>query len=283
MLDTVDGGNTSAAFKVAAKPIDAMKVEGTYSEKQVIQGDNELQRGVRVEAQPAGFLKVSAGIGEKETGAQLATSREAGVEIGAGDKVSLKSSIRQCFDGPAATLVTDCSGAVKPVDGIELAGAYKDRQSTIAEELQSKMLRVAIGQANAFRLTGQYVYNPEDNQGKVERSLCQGLGLEMSLGRLGLCGSLRQKDEYLIGRLSFEKEIQLKLAIFRYGRLTTGWKLAEALAATEDAITTYSFGYTHMIGSSFNLSVMGELMRSQREAVLADEEYKATAKIGINF
>jgi hypothetical protein len=283
-LDTGSGGQSSAGIRVAARPVDQMTVEASYAGKRVVEGAGEEQRAVRVEARPASFVKLSAGLAEKQAGAQQDTTREAGIEIAPSDRLRIATSYRELSNGQTVTTTTDYSGALRPVSFLEVAGAYKDRQSTAANSPDTASLRLALGPSGGlFRVTGQYASNPEDKNGNVQRVGSTILGVEMKLGILGLTGGYTQKDDYAAARASVEKQVGLSAPLFGHGRLSAGCKIAEAMEATAGATTTYSVGYTHIIGSCVNLSLTGELTRHEWEPPIRQDDYRATANVGIRF
>lgn len=277
------GDQRTAGICVATRPIDRMKLEGSYYGKQVEQGNDEQQRSVRLEAQPAHYLKFSAGLGEKEIDAQLQTTKEAAVEIIPSDRLKMASSFREYSNGLSTMTVRDYSGAVKPTDYLEVSGAYKERENQLAEGLDSKSLKLALGPPNAFRVTGQYAYNPEDKKGNVQRLSSAALGLEMKIGILGITGGYAENEDYLAGNMRTDKELGLNFPLFGNGRFRTGYKLSEAMAAIEQSTETFSIGYTHDLGSRFNFSISGEFMRVNQESLIPGEEYKAAAKFGMKF
>jgi len=283
-LDTTSGDQTAAGVRVAARPIDQMKIEASYAGKQVVQGDDEQQRAVRVEAQPASFMKLSAAMGDKQTGSVQSMNREAGIEIAPSDRLRVATTYRRFGPPDAATTIRDYSGTARPVDFLEVSGAYRNREITGAGDLDSRSLKLALGRDKApFRFTGRYAYNPEDKKGNVQRLYSTGAQIEMRLGILGLTGAYTQMDEYLAGKTSLEREVGLNLPIFGHGRLATGYKMTSSIAASEESTVTYSIGYTHDLGSRFNLSLTGELIRSDLASTAPGDEYKATAKLGIRF
>lgn len=282
-LDSEKGGHTAADFRIMASPIDQLRVEGSYSGKQVDRGDDEVQRGVRLEVQPAGFLKLFAGIQDKSIGRGLQSTKEAGVEFTPGDFLRLSSNIREFGDGALRSCVRDYSGAIKPINYVELSGAYRSREDTTTEDLESKLMQLAIGPPQLFRITGQYSYNPENKEGIVQRLSSAALGLELKLGVLGITGGYAEKDEYMANTASLEREVGLNLRLFRNGKLSTGFKIAQDVANMAQATCTYSIGYTHDLRSTFNLSLTGELTRFEQEQLFPNDEYKVTVKLGIKF
>ncbi|MEN6519902.1 MAG: hypothetical protein ABFD46_01960 [Armatimonadota bacterium] len=281
--DTDNDGQTTTDVSIAARPSDQMKIEGAYSGKQADQGSDEQQRSVKLEAKPTDYMKIAAGLGEKEVDVQLKTSKEAGVELTPSDKLKITSSIKECTDGQQVTTVKDYSGSVKPVDYLEVSGAYKDREDSTAEIADSKSMKLALGASESFKITGQYSYNPEDKKGNIQRLSSSTLGLEMKIGILSITGGYAEKDDYIAGSTQIEREFGLRLPLFGNGKLYTGYKLSEAAAAADLSTETYSVGYTHDLGSRFNLALSGELTRSTQESLSLDEECKATAKLGMKF
>jgi len=282
-LNVEAGGQRTAGIRVATQPINQMKLEGSYYGKQEDQGCDEQHRSVKLEAQPSHYLKLLAGLGEKEVDAQLQTTKEAAVEITPSSRLKMASSVKEYNDGLSTMTVRDYSGALKPTDYLEVSGAYKERENHLAERLESKSLRLALGQPKAFRLTGQYAYNPEDNKGNVQRLSSAALGLELKIGILGITGGYSENEEYLAGNMRTDKELGLNFPLFGNGKFQTGYKLSETITAAKQSTETFSIGYNHDLGSRFNLSISGEFIRVNNESLIPGEEYKATAKLGMKF
>lgn len=282
-LETDTGGQIAAGVKVATRPVEQMKVEASYAGKQIVDGADEQQRALKVEGVAANYVKISAGLGEKEIGEQQQFSKEAAVEVAPNDRLRLATGYKMSGDGENENTTRDYSGMLKPVQNVEVSGSYRNRDYAGNDELNSRALRLALGQAGVFRLTGQYAYNPEDNNGNVQRFSSTALGIEMRVGILGITGAYTEKDEYVANSLSQEKQVGLSVPIFGYGKLSTGFRLAQAFALSEQDTYTYSIGYTHIIGSSFSLSLTGELTRLEAESLVPQDEYKATAKLGMKF
>ena len=283
-LDAAGGGQSTSGVRVTAQPTDRTRVEASYAGKQVDKGPGEQQKGVRVESQPASFMKLSAAMANKEVGSQVSVTREAGFELAPSGRLRLASSYRQSGPEQASTTVRDYSGTLKPADFLEVSGSYKNRNNAGAAPLDSKSLNVVLGPSGApLRFTGQYTYNPEDKKGNVQRFSSTTAGIEMRVGIVGLTGAYTEKDEYLAGRMSQETEVAMNMPVFGHGRLKTGCKMSSLVAASPQSTVTYSIGYTHDLGSLFNLALTGELVHSEMGAAGPEQEYKATAKIGIRF
>ncbi|MBI2843974.1 MAG: hypothetical protein HYX78_11295 [Armatimonadetes bacterium] len=282
-LNAQTGGQTATAVKMTARPMDRMKLEASYSGKQFDQRADEAQRAVRLEAQPASYIKVSAGMAQKDTGDLQDTNQEARLEIAPSDKLRIATAYRETNNGQSVTTIRDYSGQVKPAEFLQVSGAYKNRESTSAEELNTTSLGLALEPFKTFKITGQYARNPEDKKGNIQRLNSASLGLQMRLGVFGISGGYSEREEYMAGLTSLEKEVGVHVPMFGHGRLTTGLKMAEAVQLAEQSTVTYSIGYTHIIGSSFSLSLAGELTRYEQDLMLQQEEYKATAKLGLKF
>jgi hypothetical protein len=109
------------------------------------------------------------------------------------------------------------------------------------------------------------------------------VGVAMRLGVLGLSGSYTQNEEFATGLAATRQEVGLDVPLFGNGRLSTGYRAASALGPLSQTTVTYMVGYTHSIGSRFNLNVSGELEQREMSAVGREQEYRATAKLGVKF
>ncbi len=281
--DTASGSHTSEAFRVVTRPIDQLRVEGVYSDSLTECGEDLIRRSVRVEAQPADFVKVVAGAGDTLVGSELSTTREATIELAASDSAKAVSSFRQIVNGRSTTTIKDYSGTLAPSRYLEVSGEYRDRETTALNDINSKSFQMAVGPKQTFRVTGHYSLNPEDKDGNINRCESTAVGLQMKLGVLGISSAYAQKEDYMIGQTSMERQLGLSLPMFGHGRFDTSVKNAQAVAGAMNSTTTYTIGYTHIVGSRFDLSLAGELTRYQEDLAMPQQEYKATAKLGIRF
>lgn len=279
---TQAGQQTGLNVNMKAK-LGVANIEGGYGDKQDDTGKLEESHTVRINAKPADFMKVSAGLADKVTPSSQQSNMDAKVEISPNSRISLAHAYSQSVNGTSISTVRNYTGQIKPFACVEIAGGYKNRQSTAGNDLDTTNVKLALGSAKCVKITGQYAYNPEDQSGIINRVETRGVGLDMKLGILGLTGGYTQNDEYATDRLTREAQVGLKLALFSHGNLTTGYKLSEAIADTQQSTVTYSIGYTHIIGSSFNMSVSGEMTQYQQESAAAKGDYKAVAKLGMSF
>lgn len=278
-----NGGITAAGVKVAAHPITGLNVEASARDKQTDTGEQEQQRAVRVETQPVDFLKISGGMSALDSGTAQRTNTNARVELAPGKRLHVAHSYSSEVNGEKISTVKDYAGSVKPIDFLEVSGGYKTRQATGADNVDSKSMKLALDPVKFLNLTGQYTYNPEDCNGQVLSLESKSLGVAMKLGVMSLSGAYTQNLEYVLGRTSQEKSLGMRLRMFGNGQLNTGYKIATLMGGLQLATETYTLGYTHDIGSAFNMSLLGEMVHRAQDDIDQKDEYKASAKLGMKF
>ncbi len=283
MSDSEKGTETGIDLNMKAKFGQIASIEGSYGDKQSDFNAEEQRQSLRLSAKPTDFLSISAGMGQKTLGDSEQMNRDAKLEIAPSDRFKLATGYSEAVNGEAITTICSYSGQVKPLSFMEMSGNYKTRDTDGSEEIDTTSVKMALGSSKRFKLTGQYAYNPEDDKGKVRRVTTTALGLDMKLGIVGVTGAYSENEEYLSDRLTRETRLGLKMPMFGHGNLTTTYKLAEAINAAAQATTTYTVGYTHIVGASFNLSLAGEMVQYEQDALDNRSDYKATAKLGMSF
>ena len=278
------GQEETRNLSIVSNPMKQLMVKLGYQGKDSDALGLEEARDVRVESQPLDFMKFIGAYGAIDTAAGTNTSKEARVEIKPIANAIIGGGYKATETAASIETVKDVSGAVKASKYVELTGSYKSRESTSAEQLDSSAVKVALSPNRRFKLTGSYETNPEDKNGLVQKFDSRGLGLETKIGSLILMGGYAQKDEYVIGKQGSERQVGANMPIFN-GRLTTGYKESETRMQSQEATITYSLGYQHNLGSSFALSLTGEMTQYEREQALMEDqtEYKAEAKLGMRF
>lgn len=287
MVDSDANGNlTTTDLSVAAKPVEQVTVSARYLGQDSVNGE-EASRQLSVETQPLGTVnaRILGSYSDRISDTSPSTTKEARVEMSPVQGATLGGGLRLMEDGATTTTVTDVSGRIKPADYLELSAAYKNRESTGAEDVESKAVRVALAPARRLKLTGSYETNPEDSYGVVQQLESKAVGLETRIGSLRLSGSYALKDEYMLGRQAYERRFGADIPLFGRGRLTTGFRESESFLEGQESSTTYSLGYKHDMGSRFTFSLTGYLTQYERDQALLDDqtEYMAETKLGVRF
>jgi len=280
-----NGGQTATDVGVAVKPNKQFALKARYFEKDSDTGLIESRKDVQIESRPAEFIKIIGAYGQKETSSALDTSAEARLEIQPLKGATITGGYKQLETLTFVSRTKDVSGTVKASSYLELSGSYKGREMSGASTVDSKAVKVALNPVRRWKLFGSYEANPEDQSGVVQQFESKGLGIQTRLGSVTLAGRYSLRDDYLTGKLAYERQIDMITPLFGYGRLTTGFKETETRLQSQQASITYSLGYQHDIGSSFTFALQGYLTQYQlNQALLEDQtDYKAEMKLGVKF
>jgi len=132
---------------------------------------------------------------------------------------------------------------------------------------------------------GDFARNPDAPGGSVQRVDRQSVGLQATLGMFAFRGKYGIENDYLNSKFSNTADIGLDLRLTRWDTLTTAFKLQNLLDTTLSGQTTYQLGFTHKMGSAFDLSLSGMLTTYDQYGRLDPDktEMKAQAQLGVHF
>ncbi|MDO8586940.1 MAG: hypothetical protein Q7T82_07850 [Armatimonadota bacterium] len=283
----VAGDLQSTGVRLEASPDKRVKLQANYLNKDSTLLGPETFSGVRVEASPTDKISLAAGLSEKLSSDVGDVTREARLQFQPGDWLRLRGGILTRDAGGEVSTVTDVNALLKPVEFLSLFGGYKSREmADPTASVDTVALDLSLNSSKYLKLSGSYQRNPEDEKTGQPLALdSTTVGAETKIGSLSLSGGYSRKSDYAVGSQMCERRLGLGLPVFGHGTLTTGIKRADAYLGYLSRTTTYSLGYTHRIGSSFNLMLSGSMMTSEAEqsAAINKPEYEAEAKLGVKF
>ena len=215
----------------------------------------------------------------------LALTPQSTVQIDAGFSMRQKS-----VDGLPDTVGTSeatVGGTLHPLSVLTVSGSYKSRMAPGGDTnpqdlLDTSSAQVAFAPLKTFKLTGTYAQNPDSGGDTLQRLAQRGVGLETSLGALGLSGGCdwSRKD----GTPDVEQTVHAALGV-RFSsatQLSVGYQTQQNLLDPAVPLATaYTVGFTHTLGDRFSLSLSGK--RQQAGSTTATPDYNATASLGMKF
>ena len=206
-------------------------------------------------------------------------------------KLKLSGGFRQTYSPDAERWTGLINAEFAPLPFVEISGNSRLRSGTLANNQPDPafsdgyQVKVALAPVKRFRLTGNMSRNPDQSDGNLKQIASQTFGLETEIGSFGLRGQTGLDNEYLANRLTRTMGLDMSLRLSRYDTLTTGY-IGRYLDGTGlSGSATYLFGYTRRMGSAFDLSLTGKMIRNDGDSVSAADrlEYKAEAKLGVRF
>ncbi|MCL6627998.1 MAG: porin [Armatimonadetes bacterium] len=261
-------------------------IEMGWSEKESDVKGSEQSAGVRVVTSPTPTVKISGAVAQKEIGSSREVSTEARVDLSPYSHTKIAGGIKQSESSSGTvSRVTDISASTKPIEGLEFTGAYKMRDMTDKEDLESLNVALSLNASKRLALTAAYVSNPEDKNGAIQRLYSQSIGLKSDFGRLRLRSALSYKDEYVAEKRSQAMEFGLDYRLSANAMITTSYSLSEYQQGSLLDTEVYTLGYTHKVGTRLNLYLGGKLTTRTGDAISPDDSrnYEAEARLGIKF
>ena len=185
-------------------------------------------------------------------------------------------------------LVGLLNGSAKPFRYVEVAGDVRVRTSLLSETTPDPNARNTYGlkmnltPSKRLRLSGSVLRNPEEGDGSVRRVQRHAVGLESDWGVFALRGQFGLDSEYETAKLTNSAEIGLDLHLTRFDTFTTGFRGASLFDKSASGENTYLLGFTHRLGSVFDLSLSGS-MTQPASGDASKPHLRTEAKIGLRF
>jgi len=214
----------------------------------------------------------------------LALTPKSTIQLSAGFSMRQKSADSSAI--PVETSEATIGGSLHPLPMLEVSGSYKSRLAPASDTNPSDLFdtsaaQVAFTPVKSFKLTGTYIQNPDDGSDTLQRLARRGVGVETSLGALGLSGGCDWSRAY--GTPDVEQTIHAALGL-RFSnatQLSVGYQTQQNLLdASVPLATAYTVGFTHTLGDRFSLSLSG---KRQQAASTTSPDYNATARLGMKF
>ena len=214
----------------------------------------------------------------------LALTPKSALQLNAGFLMRQKSSAGS--PDMLATSEATVGGTVRPLSFLEFTGSYKSRMapesdSNPDDQFDTSTAQVSFAPLKTIKLVGTYAQNPDDGTDTLQRLARRGVGLETSLGALGLSGGCDWSRTY--GAPDVEQTIHADLGL-RFSaatQLSVGYQTQQNLLdPTAPLATAYTVGFTHTLGDRFSFSLSG---KRQQAAATTSPDYNATASLGMKF
>ena len=186
---------------------------------------------------------------------------------------------------PVGTAVASVGGTLRPLSFLEFSGSYKSRMAPdtdtdVKDTFDTSAAKVALSPLKSVRFVGTYAQNPDDGSNTLQRLAKKGVGLETSLGALGLSGGYDWSRHYDSPDVEETIHADLGLRFSAATQITVGFQTQQnRLDPASLPETAYTVGFTHALGDRFSLAVSGK--RHQSASVAAD--YDASANLGMKF
>ena len=286
------GGTTQTlGLSASAQPTDRMQVSASYDGKNApgTSGDSQVI-ALKTVLTPGKTFSLAADAGRTTLGTATTDQQAVSLTLTPRETLRLNAglSLRQksvAGADPVGTAVASVGGTLRPLSFLEFSGSYKSRMAPdtdvdVSDTFDTSAARVSLSPLRSIRFIGTYAQNPDDDQSVLQRLAKRGVGLETSLGALGLSGGYDWSRRY--DSVDVEETIHADLGV-RFSaatRLTVGFQTRqnrlEALAAPD---TAYTVGFTHALGDRFSLDLNGK----RKQSAAAQPDYDASANLGMKF
>ena len=292
------GGETqTAALSVDAHPGDKVALSASFDGKDAPGTSGDTQAlGLKAVLTPSQSLSLDLDAGRSRQGGGAADRQSVLLSLDPRASVHLSAglALRQtrAASGPATpgSTVASVGGTLRPLSFLEFSGGFKSRLASGADadaqnQYDTSTARVSLSPLPTLHLTGTYAQNPDDapaapSSDNLQRLARRGVGLETSLGALGLSGGLDWSRRYDSADVERTVHADLGLRFSAATQLSVGFQSRDTLDSLLPAETAYTVGFTHDLGDRFRLSLSGKRAQS---ADAASADYNASADLGIKL
>ena len=261
---------------------DGKNAPGTASDSQVIALKTVLKPGKTFSLETdAGRTTLGTATTDQQAVSMTLTPRET-LQLNAGLSLRQKGVAGANSVG---TAVASVSGTMRPLSFLEFSGSYKSRMAPdtdtdVNDTFDTSAAKVSLSPLKSVHFVGTYAQNPDDDQSVLQRLAKKGVGLETSLGALGLSGGYDWCRHY--DSLDVEETIHADLGL-RFSaatQLKIGFQTQQnRLDAQAQPDTAYTVGFTHSLGDRFSLALNGK----RQQSAAAQPDYDASANLGMKF
>ena len=286
------GGTTQTLdLSASARPTDTVQVSASYDGKNAPGTDADSQAiSLKTVLTPGKTLSLETDAGQTRLG--TATTNQQAVSLTLTPRATLQLnaglSLRQkdaAGADPVGTAVASVGGTLRPLSFLEFSGSYKSRMAPdtdtdVNDTFDTSAARVALSPLKSVRFVGTYAQNPDDGSNTLQRLAKKGVGLETSLGALGLSGGYDWSRHYDSADVEETIHADLGLRFSAATQFTVGFQTKQNRldpAALPD--TAYTVGFTHSLGDRFSLAVNGK----RHQSAATDAAYDASANLGMKF
>jgi hypothetical protein len=287
------GATQTLGLSVDARPTQKMQVSASYSGKDAPGAAPDSQAlDLKTTLTPGPALSLEASASRSRLGGATTDQQALALSLAPRPTVQLQAGLalrqRSAAGAPDAvgTAAASVSGTLRPLSFLEFSGSYKSRRAPAPDTdpqdlLDTSTAQVSLSPLRAVRLVGTYAQNPDDGGDTLQRLARKGLGLETTLGALGLSGGYDWSRRLDAADAERTVHADLGLRFSRATRLTVGFQTQQNLLAPDaPPATAYTVGFTHALGDRFSLSLSGK--RTQ-DAAPAPPDINASANLGVKF
>ena len=284
------------SVEVKSAPAKQLSITGTFRNTVggVNAGDTD---GVRIEATPIASLKqLKVAVGFEDTYQDTGVQRKREALIDLPTLVPLKTQISggvQLLDNVGKEQTIGIVNAKSsPIRYLQLDGGAKLRQSTLADNLtpdpdvvNTYNMKFSVAPSRFLKLTGSVSHNPEGDGGIVKRLLSQSIGLESDWKLFLFKAAYGTENDYQNAKLNSLLNLGLDLHVSKWDTISTGFEGRSAFDTNLTSTNTYRLGFTHRLGSQFDLSLSGSYSQTLLNGIATSDkpEVKTEAKVGVHF
>ncbi len=290
--ETGGSGTTQTLnLSASAQPTAQMQVNATYDGKNAPGAAEDSQAiALKTVLTPGKTLSLETDAAHSQVGTATTNQQAVSVTLTPHAAIQLYAglALRQTDapgSDPLGTAVASVSGSLRPVSFLEFSGSYKNRMAPatdpdVNDQFDTSTAKVALSPLKTVHLVGTYAQNPDDDSAALQRLAKRGVGLETSLGALGLSGGYDWARHYDSPDVEQTVHADLGLRFSAATNLTVGFQTRQnALAASTPPDTAYTVGFTHTLGDRFSLSLNGK----RQQTAAAQPNYDASANLGMKF
>ena len=278
------GESTKTSVAIKAAPAKNLQISGSAANSDD-QTNQQFQRDLSLSSTPTQFSKLTAMFSQKGVNDLDDVTKGAQLQLTAGNQTHFLAGYQYKETGESALTIYDYKADTKAWNLLTLAGTYRQRDVTTNDTVNSASASLSLAPAKSFKLTGQYLANPEDDKGVIQNYNSTSVGLSTQIGSVGLQTSYLQKIQYMDSTTSDETGVDLAFPLFGHGQLTTGCKVGRTLGDSQLGTRTYSLGYRHSIGSDFSLSLTGNYTQYLQDKSVQPDKSEVTTEVslGVKF
>ena len=280
---------------VRSTPVQQLSVTGSF--RNSLGGANAGDsQSLHLEATPFPSVKqfkVITGYEDVYQDSGVQRKREALIELPTVPLVrtQLSGGVQQFDNAGKEQIVGIVNAKSSPLRYVELNGSAKLRQGTLADStpdpdiVNTYNLKFAVAPSRFLKLTGNVAHNPEADSGTIKRLLSQSVGLESDWGLFLFKGQYGTENAYRTAKLNSLLNIGVDMRLTKWDILTSAFEGRSQLDKDLTSTYTYRLGFTHRLGSAFDLNLSGSYTQTSLNGIASTDkpELKAEAKVGLRF
>lgn len=286
-----DGTTQTLDLSATTQATDKMQVSASYDDKNApgTAADSQVI-ALKTVLTPGRTFSLETDAGQTRLGTATTDQQAVSLTLTPRETLQLNAGLALRQKGvagadPVGTAVASVGGRLRPLSFLEFSGSYKNRMAPdtdtdVNDTFDTSEAKVSLSPLKSVHFVGTYAQNPDDGQSVLQRLARKGVGLETSLGALGVSGSYDWSRHY--DSLDVEETIHADLGL-RFSA-TTQFKVGfqtrqNRLDAQTQPDTAYTVGFTHSLGDRFSLALSGK----RQQSAAAQLGYDASANLGMKF